>query len=127
MLVAVSCGLSAIAGYWFGFRDAWPLGVEADRLPRGVVAVQHLRALQAGKTDNIAVSLEFDVDNGLVWGYEILEHPMRPLWGPLWDLDVGPQLEQYARRIADYRKDHPSLMRSGAKDEDLKGLKSIEG
>jgi hypothetical protein len=91
-------------------------------LPRGVVAAQHLRALEAGKTDNIAISLEFDVDNGLVWGYEILEHPMRPLWGPLWGFDVGPQLEQYATRLADYRRDHPSLMRAGTKDEDPQGV-----
>jgi hypothetical protein len=121
LLVTVSCGLSAVAGYWLGFRDAWGLAVAADRLPRGVVAVQHLRALKAGSTENIAVSLEFDVDNGLVWGYEILEHPMRPLWHSLWDLDVGPQLERYATRVADYRRDNPSLMRAGAKNEDPEG------
>jgi hypothetical protein len=107
-VVIAVCAASAAGGYWLGFRDAWTLGVAADRLPRGAAAVAHLRTIQAGSTENLKAALEFDVDSGLVWGYEVLGHPMRPLWSSLWGFDVGPELDRFAVRLADHRKDHRS-------------------
>jgi hypothetical protein len=117
VLFVIGCSLSASAGFWFGFREAWQLGIAADFLPRGVIAAQQLQALKAGKTHNLAVALEFDVDNGLIWGHEVFGHPLRSLWKPIWSLDVYPNYEQYAIRLANYRKEHPSLMKPDTFDK----------
>jgi len=111
--VIAACWLSAAGGYWFGFREALPLGLIADRLPHGVIATQQLAALRVGKTQNLATALEFYVDDGLVWGYDLFNHPLRSLFGPLWDFNVYPEYEKYATRLADYRKQHPSPMQQG--------------
>jgi hypothetical protein len=110
LLVAVSV-VSAAIGFWLGFREALPLGVAADFMPRGTIAVQQLTALRKGNTQNLATSLEFNVDTGLIWGYDVLNHPLRHLWKPLWGWDVYPEYEQYAVRLADYRRQHPSLIK----------------
>jgi hypothetical protein len=107
----VGCVTSATAGFWFGFREAWSLGVAADFLPRGVIAAQQLKALQVGKTDFVAIGLESDVDNGLIWGYDLFHHPLRGVLDPLSGTDVYPEYEKYAERLADYRKEHPSRLR----------------
>jgi len=106
--IFMACLLSAAAGFWFGFREALPLGLMADMLPRGTIAIQQLAALRSGKTQNLATALEFDVDEGLVWGYDLFNSPMRPLFSPLWGFDVYPGYEKYAVRLANYRKVHPS-------------------
>jgi hypothetical protein len=109
VLAVVACVASAAVGYWFGFREALTFGVAADFLPRGVIATYHLKALRAGKPDNVLTGLEFDVDNGLIWGHELFRHPLRHLMGPLWGFEFYPEYEKYAVRLADYRKEHPSL------------------
>src|SRR4051812_35094745 len=63
LLVVVACGASAAVGYWFGFRDAWPLGIAAELLPRGSMAVHLLKGVRAGKQGGVIVSLEADVDS----------------------------------------------------------------
>jgi hypothetical protein len=112
VLLVVACGISAGAGFWLGFREAWTLGVAADLLPRGARSVAQLEALQAGKIRPVSLGLEFDVDNGLSWGYVVVNHPLRELWAPLWGLDVLPGYERYLTRLADYRRDHPSSTRA---------------
>jgi hypothetical protein len=102
------CTVAAAAGFWWGFREAWSLGVAADFLPRGVIASQQLKALEVGKTDFVAIGLESDVDNGLIWGYDLFHQPLRPILDPLSGYNVYPEYEKYAVRLADYRKDHPS-------------------
>jgi hypothetical protein len=116
-LVIAASLVSAGVGFWFGFREALPLGVAADFMPRGTIAARHLAALRAGNTQNLATSLEFEVDNGLIWGHDVLNHPLRHLWNPLWGWNVYPEFEQYAVRLANYRKDHPSLMKADAFDK----------
>ena len=106
--ILVMCLLSVAGGFWFGFREALSLGVMADSLPRGSIAIQQLAALRAGKTQNLATALEFNVDEGLIWGYDLFNHPLRPLFRPLWGFDVFPDYEKYAVRLANYRKEHPS-------------------
>jgi hypothetical protein len=112
VLLAVACSVSAAAGFWLGFREAWLVGATADLLPRGARSVAHLEALQAGKLRPVTLGLEFDVDNGLIWGNELMGHPLRELWGPLWGFDVYPAYEGYLTRLADYRKHHPSSTRA---------------
>lgn len=110
--ILLACLLSAAGGFWFGFREALPLGLMADNLPRGVIAMQQLAALRSGKTQNLATELEFSVDDGLVWGYDVFNYPLRPLFGPVWGFNVYPEYEKYAVRLADYRKEHPSPMKN---------------
>lgn len=111
LLLAVACSVSAAAGFWAGFREAWTLGSAADRLPLAARSVTLLEDLHAGKIRPVELGLEVDVDSGLLWAYEVLEHPLRELWAPLWGIDVYPGYERYARRLADYRRDHPSSTR----------------
>ena len=113
---AFSCVASGVIGYWLGFREALPLGIAADFLPRGVIAVGHLKALRTGKTENMAIALEYDVDTALIMGEELFQHPLRNLTGPLWGFNFYPDYEGYAVRLADYRKEHPSLMKPDAFD-----------
>ncbi len=119
LLIAALCLGSAGAGFWFGFREALPLGVMAETLPRAVLATQHLRQLRSGHTETIVTALEYDVDSGLVWGYDLFDHPLRGLFMPLWGFDVYPKYEKYAVRLADYRRDHPSPTKS----EEFKALR----
>jgi hypothetical protein len=88
----------------------------AESVPRAVISSQFLDALRAEKPDNVIVMLEFDVDNGLNWGGDLLEHPISKFLDPVWGISVVPSLEGYMTRLADYRKKHPSLMKPDAFD-----------
>ena len=112
LLLVLACSVAAAAGYWAGFREAWILSAGLETLPRGARSVAHLEAVQAGKMRPVLLGLEFDVDNGLLWGYEVMQHPLRELWAPVWGLDIYPGYERYLTRLADYRKAHPSATRS---------------
>lgn len=111
LLLVLACSVAAAAGYWAGFREAWTLSAAVETLPRGARSVTHLEAVQAGKMRPVLLGLEFDVDNGLLWGYEVMSHPLRELWRPVWGLDIYPGYERYLTRLADYRKAHPSATR----------------
>ena len=120
LLAAITgCAASVAAGYWLGFRDAWHLGMAADYLPRAAVAAHQLQHLRAGRMRPVLTGLEFEVDNGLSWGYEVFGHPLRDLWGPLWGLRVYPEYERYAELLARYRKQYPSLLEAEAFDKEL--------
>jgi len=108
--IAVACLVSAAAGYWLGFRDAWYLSIAAESLPRAVVATHQLRYLRAGTPGPVIVALEFDVDKGLNWAEDVFNHPLRELFGPLWGLNVYPGYERYATQLANHRQKHPSLL-----------------
>ncbi len=100
----------AAGGYWLGFRDAWYLSLAAETLPRGVVATHQLRYLRAGTPGPVVVGLEYDVDEGLIRGTDVLGHPLRDLFEPLWGLGVHPRYEQYATQLANHRRQHRSLL-----------------
>ena len=112
LLLVVACAASGAAGFWAGFREAWGLGAAADVLPRAAGSVARLEDLQAGKIRPVELGLEVDVDSGLIWSYAVMEHPLRKLWRPLWGIEVYPDYERYVRRLADYRRDHPSSTRA---------------
>lgn len=109
-LVASACLASAGGGFWLGFREAWYLGIDAEALPRGVVATHHLRYLRAGTPGPVIVGLEFDVDIGLSRGTKIIDHPLRPLFGPLWGVGEHPGFERHAAQLANHRRRFPSLL-----------------
>ena len=116
LLLVVACAASAAAGFWAGFREAWDLGSAADLLPRAARSVTHLQDLQAGKIRPVELGLEVDVDSALIWADVLMEHPLRRLWRPLWGMEVYPEYEAYVRRLADYRRDHPSSTRADLPD-----------
>lgn len=118
LLILLACLGSAAAGFWLGFREALPLGLMAETLPRGVLATQHLKQLRSGHTETIVRGLEWEIDNGLVRGTDVLNHPLKPLFVPLWGYDVYPKYEKYAARLADHRRQYPSPTKSA----DLKTL-----
>jgi len=103
LVLIISCAVSSVVGYWFGFRQALPFGVAAEFLPRGVLAIGHLKAIRSGKTESSITLLEYDVDTGLLWADEVLRHPLRDILEPLWGFNVS-QYEEYAVRLANYRK-----------------------
>src|SRR5688572_30784585 len=112
LLILLACLGSAAAGFWFGFREALPLGLMAETLPRGVLATLHLKQLRSGHAETIVRGLEWEIDNGLVRGTQVLDHPLAPLFRPLWDYDVYPKYEKYAAQLADHRKLFPSPTKS---------------
>ena len=112
LLLVVTCGASAAAGFWEGYREGWIFGSAVDNLPRSARSVKHLEMIHAGNLRPVVLALEFDVDNGLMWGYEVVNHPLRDLWGPVWGFEVYPGYEGYLTRLADYRKEHPSSTRA---------------
>ena len=112
LLVVLACSVSAAAGFWLGFREGETVGAALDVVPRGARSVTHLEAIHAGNLRPVVLGLEFDVDNGLVWGYELASHPLRELWGPLWGFEAYPSYERYLTRLANYRRDHPSSTRA---------------
>jgi len=116
LVVTISCVVSGAVGYWFGFREALPLGVAADFLPRGAIAIGHLKAIRSGKPENMVIMLEYDIDAGLIWADDVLRHPLRNAFEPLWGFNVS-LYDEYAVRLADYRKQHPSLMKADAFDK----------
>jgi hypothetical protein len=112
LLISLACLSSAAAGFWLGFREALPVGLMAETLPRGVLATQHLRQLRVGHNETIVTALEYEVDSGLVRGSDVINHPLRALFAPLWGYDVYPKYEKYAVRLADYRRENPSPTKS---------------
>lgn len=116
LVLIVSCAVSGAGGYWFGFREALPLGVAADFLPRGAIAIGHIKAIRSGKPDPVITMLEYDIDSGLIWADDVLRHPLRSAFEPLWGFNVSPY-DEYAVRLANYRKVHPSLMKPDAFDK----------
>ena len=106
--ILVACLASLAVGFWLGFHQAWPLGVQAEFLARGVLATQSLQALRNGKGEVVTTGLEFDIDNGLLIGGDFLEHPLRPFLAPALGIELSGDYEQYAVRLSKYRKLHPS-------------------
>jgi hypothetical protein len=116
LVLIVSCAVSGAVGYWFGFREALPLGVAADFLPRGAIAIGHIKGIRSGKPDAVITMLEYDIDSGLIWADDVLRHPLRSAFEPLWGFNVS-LYDEYAVRLANYRKQHPSLMKPDAFDK----------
>jgi len=103
-----SCVGTAAVGYWFGVGYGLQVGIAADMLPRAVLATEHLKELRSGSTRAYTANLEADVDAGLVWGDKVLRSPVASIAGPLWGFELKPAYEQYAMRVARYRREFPS-------------------
>jgi hypothetical protein len=99
---------ATVGGYWLGFRHGCRLGLMADAAPRGAVAIGNIRLLDKGQTDSVRFYLESELDSGLMWWHELDRFPLRRALNTLSGGDVIPGDEMYVRRLAIYRKEHPS-------------------
>ena len=68
-----------------------------------------LKGINQGVSQNMVTTLETDVDLGLLWAHQIEQHPMSPLFEPLWELQVS---KEALVRLATYRAEHPSPLRA---------------
>ena len=103
LLCAAVALVSAVGGYVVGFRSAWELGLYADAAPRGSLALSSLRALQAGRLDQLRPVLEGDIDSGLIWWSRLESSVNYPVINLLSGTDVVPDYERYVRRLAAHR------------------------
>jgi hypothetical protein len=94
-------------------REGMHLGVMLDSVPRGAIALHHLSALDTGKTGNMRVGLEGDVDLAMLWSYQIQQHPLYSLLEPVWGYPMHDHAG-YLQRLANHRKSAPSPMRADA-------------
>jgi hypothetical protein len=114
-VVLVAAIISVVGGFWVGFGEGWDLGGKAIATPRGVVALGQLRLIEAGRTDDLKFQFEADVDSSLMWWHDIARSPLRPALNVLSGSEVFPEYEKYVRRLATYRKSHPSPMFDAAR------------
>jgi hypothetical protein len=84
-----------------------------DSVPRGAIALDHLGALDAGKTGNMRIALEGDVDLAMIWSYHIQEYPLHPFLEPVWGYPMHYHAD-YLQRLANHRNSTPSPMRADA-------------
>lgn len=118
--LAISTLLIAIGfagGTIFGFINGFGAFALIDGAPQGASAVAKLNALAAEKTDPVKIVLEYDVDQSLAF-YSMLSEVW---WFPLYQsglllLDPNDS-EKYIRRVASYRKIHPSPSREDMFDK----------
>lgn len=109
-VLAISAALIAFS-FWLGVREGTRIGVMVDSVPRGGISLFQLNKINQGVSANMVTALEADIDLGLLWAHQIEQHPLKPLLGPLWDLQVS---EKSIARLATYRAAHPSPLRSEA-------------
>jgi hypothetical protein len=100
--------VAAVGGYCIGFRQAWNLGVMADAPVRGAIAVAQLQALDRQQIDPIRTQLEAEIDSGLMWWAQVEQSPTYGALNALSGHDLIPAHLRYVRRVATYRKTHPS-------------------
>ena len=106
LLMAVAL-VSAAAGYGLGFRQAWGRSLMADATVRSNIAIGNLRAIEVGRLDDVKISLEAEVDSGLMWWAQLEQFPWSAL-NLLSGQSVHPDFLRYVERAATYRKTHAS-------------------
>jgi hypothetical protein len=104
-VVLLLASAAAVGGYWLGFRHGARLGLMANAVTSGAVAVGNLRLFEKGQPESVRFYLESEVDTGLMWWPDL---ERTPLLNVLLGSDVIPGYEKYIRMLATYRKVHPS-------------------
>src|SRR5260370_5573589 len=97
-----------VGGYWAGMRSGIELAHGSHAAETGAVAVAELTLLEAGHADKAKLFLEAGVDDGLAGWSDLTSTPAR-----LSEYIFGSGLppfddERLVRRLAQYRKTHPS-------------------
>ncbi len=76
--------------------------------PRGAIAIGQVHLLDSGRLEDLRFLAESNIDDGLTQWYRIDKSALRPALNVLSGWNVIPEYEVYARRLAEYRKRHPS-------------------
>lgn len=105
--MALLIGGAFLAGLKVGFDKGMIHSFYVDAPARGVLATQQLNALRSGKTDFVITFLEFNVDQSILWHNDFLNSNWAWLLGPDTEVAISKN-DEYMRRIAQYRKRHPS-------------------
>jgi hypothetical protein len=97
-----------VSGYWAGLRSGIELAHGSHAAETGAVAVAELTLLGAGHTDKAKLFLEAGVDDGLA-GWSDLTSTRARLSEYIFGSGLPPfNDERLVRRLAQYRKTHPS-------------------
>ncbi len=79
-----------------------------ESAPRGVVGLQLMRSIDAGRAHEATYYFESQVDSGLMFWHDVQNSALYPFLNQLSGTDVTPGAEKYVRQLAAFRKDHPS-------------------
>src|SRR5882672_6808166 len=97
-----------VGGYWAGMRSGIELAHGSHAAETGAVAVAELTLLEAGHTDKAKLFLEAGVEDGLA-GWSDLTIMRSRLSEYVFGSGLPPfDEERLVRRLAQYRKTHPS-------------------
>ena len=97
-----------VGGYWAGMGIGIELARGSHAAETGAVAVAELTLLEAGHTDKAKLFLEAGVDDGLA-GWSDLTSTRARLSEYIFGSGLPPfDDERLVRRLAQYRKTHPS-------------------
>lgn len=99
---------AATGGYFVGFGHGWNMGLIADAVPRGVISMRHLGMLEKDRAAKVKLSMEVDIDRGLLGWHDLSQSSMKPIVNAAAGQDVFPGFEKYIRPLATYRKSNPS-------------------
>ena len=108
---ALGLGIPLLA-FWFGVRQGAEVALMLDSIPRGGLSLYQLQKLKEGGSTNMATLLESDVDIALISAYRLDHHPLRLILEPLSGLSLP--YEDSLVRLANYRRSHPSPLRTEA-------------
>jgi transcription termination factor NusB len=98
----------AVGAKW-GFDEGRNHFVMIDAPARGTILVHQLEALRQGKTNFVVTSLEIELDQQILWHDDFLKRGRRYLIDEETKEAALSKAPEYMRRIAHYRRDHPSF------------------
>jgi hypothetical protein len=103
-IVGVLCGtIGGLVGYRLGAGAA----LSAEFTHRGVIATQHIAKLRVGQTATLVGLMETDIDNGLVWGDDLLRSSSRFGYQPILGFPGIEGVRASVLRLAQYRIANP--------------------
>jgi len=111
ILLALVLGLSVavpafIAGVWVGADQLLLL----DSTPRAALLVGELRALREGKTHELILAKELELDGQVLQYARSQQHGAAWLF---WPLGESVNTERHLKLLAQYRTEHPSIFPKG--------------
>jgi len=115
--VVAALALSATAGFWVGFLEGWNLALMAESTRIAYVAVPRLVAVESGRTAELTRAFELDVDNGLIWAHHFMESPLHDYLEPIWGINGYPNDMEQLKKLATYRRTHPSPTKLNSFDD----------
>ena len=102
--------LAGIAvGVKWGFDEGRNHFVMIDAPARGAILVHQLNALRQGKNDFVVTGLEIELDQQILWHNDFLKRGRRYLIDEETKEVALSKAPEYMGRIANYRREHPSL------------------